>query len=140
MQRQYKDRFTLIRGTLCAGTLGALMMGLAGAAHAQIDLTNSVKKVVSSVGAGGDVLLELVPAESVVPGDELRYTITFTNSGTDLVDARSVVITNPIPENTVYLEGTAFGTGTQIVFSIDSGETFAGAEELSMIEDGVEVP
>jgi uncharacterized repeat protein (TIGR01451 family) len=130
------DLYTLIRRTLVP-----IIFGLAAsAAHAQVDLTNSVQKVVASVSATGEVTRELVAAETVVPGDELRYTISFTNNGSDAVDAGSVVITNPIPDNTEYLEGTAFGSGTEIVFSIDGGETFAVAEELSILEGDVQIP
>jgi uncharacterized repeat protein (TIGR01451 family) len=81
----------------------------------------------------------MVDANSVVPGDELRYTITFTNDGGETVDAGSVVITNPLPDETEYLDGTAFGSGTDIVFSVD-GENFAAPEALSVIQDGVEAP
>ena len=46
-------------------------------------------------------------------------------------DAGSIVITNPVPDNTEYLEGTAFGAGTRILFSVD-GESCAAPEALSI--------
>jgi hypothetical protein len=48
------------------------------------------------------------------------------------------VITNPIPENTEYLDDTAFGSGTVIVYSLD-GEAFAAPEALTVMDQGVEV-
>ncbi len=87
----------------------------------------------------GEPQRQLVDADSVVPGDELRYTITFTNDGGASVDAGSVVITNPIPDETEYLDGTAFGSGTDIVFSVD-GENFAAPEALTVTRGGAEVP
>ena len=127
-----------IAGTfrLLLTTLGLLF---AVSAAAQVTLSNSVKKVESFLNEDGQVERQLVDAASVVPGDELRYTITFSNNGNRVVDAGSVVITNPIPESTEYLDGTAFGSGTEIVFSID-GESFAAASELMGEEGGVEAP
>jgi uncharacterized repeat protein (TIGR01451 family) len=107
-------------------------------AAAEVKLENTVQKVETFVNEEGETQRRLVDAISVVPGDELRYTITFTNAGTDVVDAQSVVITNPIPADTEYLEDTAFGAGTEIVFSLD-GEAFAAPEALTVIEQGVEV-
>ncbi len=127
-----------ITGTLrlLLTTLGLLF---AVSAAAQVTLSNSVKKVESFLNEDGQVERQLVDALSVVPGDELRYTISFSNNGNQVVDAGSVVITNPIPESTEYLDGTAFGAGTEIVFSID-GESFAAASELIVDEGGVEAP
>jgi uncharacterized repeat protein (TIGR01451 family) len=117
-------------------TLGLL---LAAHAAAQVTLSNSVKKVETVLNESGEAERRLVDALSVVPGDELRYTITFTNEGGEVVDAGSIVITNPIPEATEYLDGTAFGSGTDIVFSTD-GVSFASANELMVDEAGVEAP
>ena len=107
-------------------------------AAAEVTLENSVQKVETFVNESGETERRLVDADSVVPGDELRYTIRFSNEGTDVVDANSVVITNPIPDNTEYLEDTAFGSGTTIVFSLD-GEVFAAPEALTVMDQGVEV-
>jgi hypothetical protein len=56
------------------------------------------------------------------------------------VDAGTVVITNPIPENTVYLADSAFGAGTQIVYSVDGTEHFAAPDKLTVVREGVQVP
>jgi uncharacterized repeat protein (TIGR01451 family) len=72
---------------------------------------------------------------SVIPGDELQYTITFTNEGVEAIDAGSIVITNPIPETTEYLDGTATGAGTDILFSVD-GVDFATPAELTVEQGG----
>ena len=112
---------------------------LAANAAAQVTLSNSVKKVETVVNEDGEAERRLIDAVSVVPGDELRYTITFTNDGGEVVDAGSIVITNPIPEATEYLDGTAFGAGTEIVFSTD-GVSFADPAELVVEEAGTEAP
>jgi uncharacterized repeat protein (TIGR01451 family) len=108
-------------------------------ATAQVTLENSVQKIETFLNDADEPQRRLVDASSVVPGDELRYTITFSNDGGESVDAGSVVITNPIPAKTEYLDGTAFGSGTDIVFSLD-GENFAAADALSVVQAGVESP
>jgi hypothetical protein len=44
-----------------------------------------------------------------------------------------VVITNPLPEETFYLEGSAMGDDTLITYSVD-GETFGSPAELRVGE------
>jgi hypothetical protein len=54
--------------------------------------------------------------------------------------ANNVVITNPIASDLEYVDGSAFGPGSEIVFSVDGGALFAGATELSVEENGVVRP
>lgn len=93
-----------------------------------------VQKEVTLTDAG-ETETKLVPADSVVPGEKVVYTIAFTNiSGNAAAD---VVITNPIADSLTYVEGSAFGPGTEIQFSIDGGNTFASRDDLAVIEAGV---
>lgn len=110
----------------------------AATGSAEVKLENTVMKVEAGVNEHGVAQRHLVDADNVVPGDELRYTILFNNEGTKVVDARSIIITNPIPPDTEYLDGTASGAQTEIVFSVD-GATFARPEELTVVEDNREV-
>lgn len=86
------------------------------------------------VNEDGQAETQLVPAELVVPGETVFYTITFTNVSAEPAD--NVVITNPIAENLMYVQGSAFGPGMEILFSADGGNTFAPAEELTVAENG----
>jgi uncharacterized repeat protein (TIGR01451 family) len=106
---------------------------------AQVILENTVKKVESNETASGFVEQRLVEVASVLPGDELRYTITFSNRGTQTAAAGSIVITNPLPEGTQYIEGTAAGADTDIVFSLD-GENFEPAAALMLESQTPPVP
>lgn len=106
-------------------------------AQEPVRLVTSVQKVETFVNEDGEQERRLVAAERVVPGDELRYTITFANQGEETVDEGSIVITNPVPNNTIYLEDSAGGSGTDVVFSVDGGETWGSPDELLISgEDG----
>ncbi len=118
--------------------LGILISVVATSAVAQVEMANSVAKVETYVDEQGVAQRRLVDADSVVPGDELRYTISFTNAGEGEVDAGSIVITNPVPQSTEYIDGTAFGSGTEILFSADQGVTFGSGSKLKVLKQGAE--
>ncbi|MDH3615916.1 MAG: hypothetical protein OEQ90_05520 [Gammaproteobacteria bacterium] len=99
-----------------------------------LDVRTTVQKEEVVVNDAGEAEKRLVPAEVVVPGESVFYTITFTNVSAEPAD--NVVITNPIAEDLMYVEGSAFGPGMDILFSVDGGETFAAANELTVVEDG----
>ncbi len=113
---------------------------LAGTATAAVELSTSVKRVVRLVTDDGGPETLLLSALSVQPGQELRYTIAFTNAGSEFIDPGVIVITNPIPETAEYLDGTATGADTEIEFSVDGGASFASAARLTVVENGARVP
>lgn len=100
----------------------------------------SVKTVVQKeevvIDDAGERHTRLVPAGKVVPGDEVVYTVTFANVSDEPAD--NIVITNPLPAELTYVPNSAFGPGSDVVFSVDGGNTFAPADELRVVEDGVE--
>ena len=112
--------------------------GLSTPVLAQVELKTTVNKVVIETGEDDKPVRRLVEAVNVLPGDTLQYVISFSNKGTDVVGAGSIVITNPLPPDTVYLEGTAQGSGTDISFSVDSGTTFGQPGDLKVMKDDVQ--
>ncbi|HSG90741.1 MAG TPA: hypothetical protein VLA56_16110 [Pseudomonadales bacterium] len=120
---------------ICA--LVVLSAMAAGAqAEGEVRLENRVQKVEYFTNDQGETESRLVEPAAVVPGDELRYTISFENVSADVtVDAGSVVITNPIPPQVRYLEGSAFGAGTRISYSADLGETWGEPDDLVVVGD-----
>ena len=56
------------------------------------------------------------------PKDILIYRLTCTNKGGE--PATEVIITDPIPEGTEYIMGSATGDSAKITFSIDGGNTY----------------
>jgi uncharacterized repeat protein (TIGR01451 family) len=111
-----------------------LLLALNAAAQSHLEVQTTVQKQEVFVNAQGEEETRLVPADTVLPGETVFYTITFTNVSNEVADR--VVITNPIDGNLVYLDGSAFGAGMDIVFSVDGGESFAAASELTVTEDG----
>lgn len=84
----------------------------------------------------GEKEIRLVEASKarVVPGDEVIFTTYYTNLGKD--PAGKVVITNPVPEHMLYVDGSAVGAGNRIIFSIDGGKSYGRPEELMVLDSG----
>jgi len=125
-----------------------LAMAVLTAVHAQeapsgprgsLRLQTVVEKVLEVEDADGRVRTELVPVEVAVPGDEVVYTVRYTNVGEER--AEHVLITNPIPSEMRYKADSAFGPGTDVVYSADGGLSYASASELHVIgSDGRDRP
>lgn len=120
------------RTNRCQTILCLVLLGSAAATQADVTLNTSVARV--SMVAEGTGVEQLENVSDVLPGDVLRYTIVFANTSTQDVAAGSVVITNPLPEGTEYLAGSAAGADTIITFSVDD-ENFAGPDSL-MVGEG----
>ncbi len=69
------------------------------------------------------VVVNMVSKPNAQPGDTVTYTLICKNIGDG--DATNIQLSNPVPNGTVYLEGSATGEGTEI--SVDR-ETATPAE------------
>jgi len=67
-------------------------------------------------------LVKTVDRASAPPGAVLRYTVTYTNTGSS--DAVTVEIVDPVPAGTTYVTGSASGAGMTITFSHDGGLSY----------------
>ncbi len=104
-----------------------------------IRIQTSADVEIIETDASGDTVIRLEPASKVVPGDIVIYTVSFSNTGSE--PAENVVITNPVPRHMEYVDGTAFGPGADISFSIDGGQSWGTPEELVVTAaDGSERP
>jgi len=114
----------------------AMLVALPAIAQDQghLNVRTTVQKVEVTVNDTGESEQRLVPIDTVLPGDDVVYTITFTNTSDET--AENIVITNPISGELTYVEGSAFGPGTSIEFSVDGGQSFGAASELTVSEDG----
>ncbi len=114
------------------------LMAFTAVAQGHLDVQTTVQKQETFVNEAGETETRLVATDTVVPGERVIYTITFTNTSDE--SAEKVVITNPIAEGLVYVDGSAFGPGTDITFSVDDGNNFAAAGDLAVSEDGESRP
>lgn len=111
----------------------AALLG-ASSAHGEsgvIELQTTVEKRTQRMLPSGKVETAFEPAATVVPGDTVAYTIEARNLSADQA-AERVVITDPIPEHTLYVDGSARGDGAEILFSVDGGMRFDVAEKLQV--------
>jgi uncharacterized repeat protein (TIGR01451 family) len=87
----------------------------------------------------GREITKLAPADRVVPGDQVIYTLQVRNTGATTLPPP--VVSNPIPTHMRYVTGSAVGPGTVVSYSIDGGRTFDQPGNLKIqVADGQERP
>ena len=120
--------------------LALLALGVSAQAQEQgnLEVQTVVHKEQVTINDAGEAETSLVPAATVLPGENVVYTTTFRNISEEPAD--NIVITNPIGASLVYVEGSAFGPGADVEFSVDGGQTFAARDALNVTRDGVTRP
>lgn len=98
-----------------------------------IVLKSSAEVETEVVGAKGEKTKKLVPADRVVPGTEVVWTVTANNICKKPSD--NVVINNPVPQHMSYVANSAAGPGSDISYSLD-GKSFAKSDALTVAENG----
>jgi len=131
-------RARLARRACCAVAIWAVASAASAQlpsarARAGLELATRVEKIVA--GAGADradaTRAKLVPADDLSPGDELVITVTFLNTTQHALDG--VRITQPIPPSMRYVEGSGVGPGSEVLYSVDGGETYGQPNELRVV-------
>jgi uncharacterized repeat protein (TIGR01451 family) len=116
---------------LCAVFLALLPATLAVAQAQGSPLAiRSIAEVESRSLAAGREVVKLVPADRVVPGDRVIYTLEVRNTGGTALDAP--VVTHPVPEHMRYVADSAVGPGAEVSYSVDGGHSFERAENLTV--------
>ena len=121
--------FNLLLTTTLFAMLGSFSSG-AHAADGAIKLTSIAQVEVEVIDQKGKKTLKRAPVDKAVPGTEVIYTTTFENIGNK--SASDIVINNPLPNDSEYKAGSAFGKDSEILFSADGGKKFGHAEELKI--------
>jgi uncharacterized repeat protein (TIGR01451 family) len=109
-----------------------LVLFLAGAAYADVELNTVALTEITTTNEAGQEVTTLVPADKVVPGDEVIYTISFVNHGTE--PASDVVITNPIPEHMVFTKVEDSPRAATVSLSADGGERYDAPRNLTVTD------
>ena len=94
----------------------------------EISATAEVEVVVKA--ADGREETKRVPAAKVVPGTTVIYTLHARNASEK--PASDVVVTDPIPEQVEYVDGSTTGDGTRVTFSVDGGKTWGAKGALKV--------
>jgi uncharacterized repeat protein (TIGR01451 family) len=126
----YRTLLNPMRGLLIAG---AVIVGLRGIAASDPISIKAIAEVEQSSQAHGRET-KLIPADRVVSGDTIIYTLEVRNTASASVP-RPVVI-YPIPEHTIYTPDSAVGPGTEVTYSVDAGRSFDAPENLRIQEPG----
>ncbi len=102
--------------------LAALLLSAVAFAKPLISVSITAEKEVTVIKKDGERVVKKIAATKINPGNVIFYTLNYINSGDE--PATNAVLDDPIPQGTIYLPGSAFGAGAEIVFSIDGGKTF----------------
>jgi uncharacterized repeat protein (TIGR01451 family) len=99
----------------------------------------AIAEVETKITQNGREVSKLVPADRVVPGDEIIYTLEIHNAGAMALPPPTVDY--PVPEHMRYVADSASGPGADIRYSIDGGQTFDRPENLKIVDgQGVKHP
>ncbi len=129
---------TNIKRSILKALLFTILPAVSVNALAQVELKTEMYKVVEVQKDNGTSKIEWVTPDSITPGDKVGYRIIIENKGDKPAD--DIVLNNPVPENTLYVDGSARGANSSIVFSVDQGKTFATPEKLFIVKDGKKLP
>lgn len=119
-----------------AAILGAVALLSATAAIPASAMTaqQSVEVETETTNADGTRTVVRLPAESVVPGSKLVYTVTFTNDKAE--PTNNLNFTLPVPQEVTYVEGTADKAGTIVTVSTDGGSSFTTRGAATVVDAG----
>lgn len=111
-------------------SIGILLVLSCAKAYAQgsVTITHEFFEQVEVVKEDGTKEVKLVKAASIVPKDIIVYISTFENVGQE--PAENIVINIPVPNDSVYIAGSAKGDDTTTTFSVDGGKTYGSIASL----------
>ena len=105
---------------------------------AKIVAEQHVEKEVTIRAANGEERVERIKAETVVPGEQVIYSLRFSNKNDE--PANAVVLVMPVPQEVSYMEGTVAGRDANVTFSADGGQTYVARGRLTVAEEGMQRP
>jgi len=115
-----------------------LLSAAATTANAGIVAEQIVEKETVVRDAHGADSIQRVIADKVAPGEQVIYSLRFTNDGDE--PAEGVVLVMPAPAEISYVEGSVSGANARVTFSADNGASYVARGRLTIAEDGAERP
>jgi len=119
------------RGFLVAA---AMIIGVNCLAASDLVSVRAIAEVEHSSPSPGGETTKVIPADRVVSGDSVIYTLEVRNTGP--TTAPRPVVTYPIPTHMTYTPDSAVGPGTEVTYSVDAGRSFDVPENLRIQEPG----
>jgi uncharacterized repeat protein (TIGR01451 family) len=125
-----------MRGRIFYNLLGAAIafgwvVAVAGRATSDPVGIRAIAEVVEvRISDQGRTATQLVPAQRVVSGDEVIYTLEVRNAAASTM--RVPVITYAVPAHMSYVADSAVGPGAEVSFSVDGGRNFDSPENLEI--------
>jgi uncharacterized repeat protein (TIGR01451 family) len=128
----YRSRFHASLGLLFALLVAWLADGQAGSSHADSSsiAVKAIAEVESQTVKNGREFSKLAPADRVVSGDWVIYTLEVRNTASTTVRAPTVIY--PVPEHMSYVAESAVGPATEVSYSVDGGHSFDVTENLKV--------
>ena len=123
----YRYRFHAVVMWFISGMTAAL--GAAPTASAPVEI-RAIAEVESQVVEHGREVRKLLPADRVVSGDWIIYTLEVRNTAPTAIP--NPTVTYPVPEHMSYVADSAVGPATEVSFSVDGGHSFEAPENLKL--------
>lgn len=114
------------------GALWALLW-CASAAAQDLDAALAVRAIAEvelRSTKGGREIVKLVPADRLVPGDRVIYTLEVRNQSAARLD--SPIVTRRVPEHMQYVADSAVGPAAMVSYSVDGGRSYSRPEDLTI--------
>ncbi|MFI4890659.1 MAG: hypothetical protein ACHQIL_09015 [Steroidobacterales bacterium] len=115
------------------GLAGLVLAGVVAAATPVLEVTMAAEREQVQT-RNGRVTVQLLPADHVVPGDSLIYTLQVRNTGSVAVPLPQ--FTAPIPRHMSYIADSAVAPGADVLFSVDAGLNFDKPQNLRVAGQG----
>jgi uncharacterized repeat protein (TIGR01451 family) len=133
MQKDSENRrptHSLARRIALAATL--LLTAATASAQDAIRTELSALKYVMVTAADGTRSEQLLPFTTIVPGESIRYVVTYANtSGTPV---SGIVVALPLPREMTLASAIETSPGTDVAYSVDGGASFGALATLSVSE------
>jgi uncharacterized repeat protein (TIGR01451 family) len=123
----YRSRFHASLGLLFTILLGPIADGRADSGSITL---KAIAEVELRAVENGREIPKLAPADRVVSGDWVIYTLEVRNTASTTV--RAPTVTYPVPAHMSYVADSAVGPATDVSFSVDGGRSFDVAENLKI--------
>ena len=115
--------------------LGLLTAFVAPAAATGLEAVQTVERAVVTVDENGARQTAFEPATQIAPGDELRYSLAYNNTGDQ--SALELNLVMPVPAEVDLIAGSAETDLAVVSYSVDQGVTFGALEELTVMDADV---